>query len=260
MQTLGALLFNCSPQTGLTFWEQHELCVVDDPVSVGEILIATEGLSLFRLTEYLTEPSTPAQYCETFAEMLVGSQPGDIVDALRRYFSKLQMPADGVRWRRLATAFSAAFIAANPGAISSVEQCERVVTAILAVNEGLHSHDVASPGGRRRPMESRAGFTHELRGSMKPTALAAAFDGIAAEALVPGSDHTEDCSTALAMLTRVDPAEYEDPSRFYVAYHEVRVLCHRGPRRYIQRELHFIRLYWSKMQRKLRPVGSAGVA
>lgn len=221
IQTLGALLFNYDQGAGLQFWAQHGLCSFTDPVSVAALLISTDGLSFQRITEYITEPTTSALLCRAFADLLVGSPPCPIIDALRRYFSKLQMPSDGARWRRLAVSFAESFSEANPSAVATAEQCERVITAILAVNEGLHSDDGASQRGRPRPMESRAGFTLELRGSMRPELLAATYDSIAADALIPGQDHTEDCRTALAMLTRVGPTDYEDPARFYVAYHEV---------------------------------------
>lgn len=211
IQTVGGLLFNHDPMTGVRFWHQHGVCDMRDPSTVASLVASADGLALERVTQLLTDTAGPPGLATAFATCTIGQRGTPIVTALRQYFARVHMPSDPEQWRQLLDAFAEAYVRLNTSIISSIEDCARIVTAILTVNEGLHVDGNAKPGGQRRPMESRAGFVLELRGTMQPAALAATFDAVAAAPIAPGVDHTDDCKRALAMITGVDLMAYVIP-------------------------------------------------
>ena len=208
IETVGGLLFNHDPMTGVRFWQQHGACDMRDSSTVASLIASADGLALERVTQLLTDTAGPPGLATAFATCTIGQRGTPIVTALRRYFARVHMPSDPEQWRQLLDAFAEAYVRLNTSIISSKEDCARIITAILTVNEGLHVDGNLKPGGQRRPMESRAGFVLELRGTMQPAALAATFDAVAAAPIAPGVDHTDDCKRALAMIAGVDPTAY----------------------------------------------------
>jgi hypothetical protein len=134
IRTVGGLLFNHEPSTGVRFWAAHGACEANDAASVAAVIAAADGLALERVTQFLTDPSGPPGLAVAFAECVIGQRGTPIVAALRSYFARLQMPNDAEQWRQLLDAFAQAFVKTNPALVSSVENCARIVTAVRENN------------------------------------------------------------------------------------------------------------------------------
>ncbi|KAK9172143.1 Sec7 domain protein [Cryptosporidium meleagridis] len=137
----GVLLFNNSPEEGISYLIEHEL-VEDDPLYIANFILHTDFLDKRKVGELLGGHSNLSlsilnNYVHLFN---TNSLEPDI--ALRYFLSRFFLPGESQMVYRILERFSVSYVRDNPTTLYTSDQIHTLCYALVMLNTSLHNSHV----------------------------------------------------------------------------------------------------------------------
>ncbi|OII73211.1 cytohesin-like protein [Cryptosporidium ubiquitum] len=137
----GVLLFNNSPEEGISYMIEHEL-LEDDPLYIANFILHTDFLDKRKVGELLGGHSNLSlsilnNYVHLFN---TNSLEPDI--ALRHFLSRFFLPGESQMVYRILERFSVSYIRDNPTTLYTSDQIHTLCYALVMLNTSLHNSHV----------------------------------------------------------------------------------------------------------------------
>lgn len=138
----GVRQFNFKPKKGLAILASNGFLNMDDPHSVAQFLLATEGLNKTLIGEYLGEGDA-----ENIAIMHAFVDEMDFnnmkfTEALRFFLQAFRLPGEGQKIDRFMLKFAERYVHGNPGVFANAETAYVLAYSVIMLNTDLHSPHV----------------------------------------------------------------------------------------------------------------------
>ncbi|CDH10490.1 probable protein transport protein SEC7 [Zygosaccharomyces bailii ISA1307] len=151
-------LFNSKPKRAIPELITKKFLRDDSPKSIAEWLLATDGLDLATVGDYLGEGEEKnIEIMHAFVDEFDFTGLS-IVDALRNFLQKFRLPGEGQKIDRFMLKFAERFTDQNPGIFSKADTAYVLSYSIIMLNTDLHSSQIKSKMSLQEFLENNSGI------------------------------------------------------------------------------------------------------
>lgn len=134
--------FNSKPKKGIKAFVSSGIIPNDDPATIAEILLNTDGLDKSLIGEYLGE-GDPANIAAMHAFVdLMDFTNRPFVDALRRFLQAFRLPGEAQKIDRFMLKFAERYISGNPTVFANADTAYILAYSVILLNTDQHSSQI----------------------------------------------------------------------------------------------------------------------
>lgn len=137
----GVLLFNNSPEEGISYMIEHEL-MEDDPLYIANFILHTDFLDKRKVGELLGGHSNLSLSILNNYVHLFNTSSLEPDVALRYFLSRFFLPGESQMVYRILERFSVSYIRDNPTTLYTSDQIHTLCYALVMLNTSLHNSHV----------------------------------------------------------------------------------------------------------------------
>ncbi|KAH8584380.1 protein with sec7 TBC domains [Cryptosporidium sp. chipmunk genotype I] len=137
----GVLLFNNSPEEGISYLIEHEL-IEDDPLYIANFILHTDFLDKRKVGELLGGHSNLSLSILNNYVHLFNTNSFEPDVALRYFLSRFFLPGESQMVYRILERFSVSYIRDNPTTLYTSDQIHTLCYALVMLNTSLHNPHV----------------------------------------------------------------------------------------------------------------------
>lgn len=137
----GVLLFNNSPEEGISYMIEHEL-LEDDPLYIANFILHTDFLDKRKVGELLGGHSNLSLSILNNYVHLFNTSSLEPDVALRYFLSRFFLPGESQMVYRILERFSVSYVRDNPSTLYTSDQIHTLCYALVMLNTSLHNSHV----------------------------------------------------------------------------------------------------------------------